>query len=90
MMADLGNQFLRSLVSKIEAHPISLMAHGGLSHTGKVKNRTPKVEKKERTHKRKTGRANMREKYNRLMQREASGSKDGPNKQRAGKMGMSA
>ena len=63
------------------------MAHGGIAQAGKVKGRTPKVEKTQRTHKRKTGRAAKRDQYNKLMERERSKTRDGPNKQQPGKLG---
>jgi small subunit ribosomal protein S30e len=46
--------------------------HGGLSHAGKVKSKTPKVEKQEKN-KKLTGRAAMRAKYNRKI---VNGKKD--------------
>lgn len=64
------------------------MPHGGLAQAGKVKGRTPKIPKKERTEKVKTGRAAMREKYTRMMEREEefkrTGRKVSPNKQELG------
>ena len=62
------------------------MAHGGLAQAGKVKAKTPKVDKQEKP-KQKTGRAAKRIKYNRMVQREQSGTRNGPNKQSAGKKG---
>ena len=38
--------------------------HGSLTRAGKVRKQTPKVEKKERTSRLKTGRAKRRVKYN--------------------------
>jgi small subunit ribosomal protein S30e len=63
------------------------MAHGGIAQAGKVKNATPKVAKQERTEKHKTGRAKKREQYARFIDRQESGTRDGPNKQQKGKLG---
>lgn len=63
------------------------MAHGGLAQAGKVKGCTPKVEKQQRTSKRKTGRAKKRDQYAKLLEREQSKTRDGPNKQKKGKLG---
>lgn len=61
------------------------MAHGGLAQAGKVKGLTPKIPKKERTEKVKTGRAAKRDQYKRMMERkeeqERTGRRVGPNKQ---------
>lgn len=62
------------------------MAHGGLAQAGKVKGRTPTVEKQEKK-KRRTGRARKREQYARFVERQESGTRDGPNKQPKGKLG---
>lgn len=56
------------------------MAHGGIAQAGKVKGQTPKVDKDPGTKKRPTGRARMRLKYGRLLEREASKTRFGPNK----------
>jgi len=62
------------------------MAHGGLALAGKVRSATPKVAKKERASKKKTGRALKREKYDKLMARQQGNSRDGPNKQKKNPM----
>jgi ribosomal protein S30 len=61
------------------------MAHGGLAQAGKVKRTTPKVEKTERTTRRKCGRARKRAQYNQFIERqESKGRAVGPNKQTPG------
>lgn len=55
------------------------MAHGGLAQAGKVKGRTPKVDKALKK-KKLTGRAHKRRQYNALMQRIATKQRHGPNK----------
>jgi small subunit ribosomal protein S30e len=65
-----------------------LMAHGGLAQAGKVKGQTPKVDKQVRAHKALTGRAHKRVQYNRMIEREHSGTRDGVNKQKPGKLGQ--
>ncbi len=64
------------------------MAHGGLAQAGKVKGKTPKVQKKERAKKRPTGRARRRVQYNKMIVRVESKTRNGPNKQKIGKLGM--
>lgn len=64
------------------------MAHGGIAQAGKVKGRTPKVDKKVKS-KPKTGRANKRAKYGVFLSRQESKTKEGPNKQAVGKLGNS-
>ena len=84
-----------SLVTKIHKNDknlFTIMAHGGLAQAGKVKNITPKVEKQERTTKKRVGRAHKRDQYNSLLERERecpdTKRRPGQNKQAKGKLGQ--
>ena len=60
-----------------------MVKHGGLANSGKVRGRTPKVEKTEALKKKPRGRAAMRAKYNRRFSTlgKRTGKGKGPNAQ---------